>query len=62
MKRIPPKEPFKECGTCDNIGDCPAPNVDDDGFGTPLPPDVCLKPITVIKNTMKKKNRNEHKI
>jgi hypothetical protein len=53
--------PYPECTKCKDLGDCPCPDVDEDGLGTPLPPDSCPCPISVIKETLKKRKklRNE---
>jgi hypothetical protein len=44
--------------TCKILEDCPCPDISDDMFGTPLPPDVCLKPIKIMKATLKKHKVN----
>lgn len=51
--------PYKECISCKTIADCPHPDVTMDGLSTPMPPDVCLKPIDVMNETLKtRKKRN----
>lgn len=57
-----PKEnsdPYPECKNCKDIGDCKHPDVTMDGFSSPLPPEVCLRPIEIMKNTLKKR-KNGH--
>lgn len=46
--------PFNECKNCKTIADCPHPDVEDNFFGTPMPPDSCLKPFEIMHNTTKK--------
>jgi hypothetical protein len=56
-----PKEnndPYPECKNCKDIGDCPAPDVAQDLRGSPLPPEVCLRPIEIMKNTLKKRKHD----
>lgn len=48
--------PYKECKDCRDLGDCPHPEVTGDLLGSPMPPDVCPKPIEVMVETLKKKN------
>lgn len=47
--------PFKECKACKTLGDCHNPDVAEDMMGSPLPPDVCLKPIEIMANTLRAK-------
>lgn len=54
MKKLQPSDPFPECAACDELGKCPRPDVAQDGFGTPMPPDVCLRPVDVMIATEKK--------
>jgi hypothetical protein len=51
--------PYPECDKCKTIADCKHPDVTMDGFSSPLPPDVCLKPIEIMHETLKtRKKRN----
>jgi hypothetical protein len=49
------KEPYPECKTCKDLGDCKHPEIAEDMLGSPLPPDNCPKPIEIMINTLKKK-------
>jgi len=49
--------PYKECATCEVLDDCPCPDVSEIGLSLPMPPDVCPKPIEVMKMT-----REKHKL
>jgi len=53
--------PYKECDTCKDLGDCPQPEVARDGMGSPLPPDVCPRPIEVMNATLKKRKLRKFK-
>jgi hypothetical protein len=55
MKRSESDYPYPQCEKCKDIGDCPHPDVTMDGSGSPLPPEICLRPIDVMKGTLKKK-------
>lgn len=45
--------PYKNCKTCKTLGDCHNLVIAEDMMGSPLPPDVCLKPIEIMTNTLK---------
>jgi hypothetical protein len=47
--------PYKECELCEDLGDCPYPEIENNMLGTPMCPDVCPKPITVMANTLKRR-------
>ena len=49
------ENPYPECETCKDLGDCPHPEVAQDGMGTNMTPDCCPKPIEVMKATVKKR-------
>lgn len=51
-------EPYPECETCKTLADCPRPDVEDNGMGSPMPPEVCPQPIQVMKATLKNKKEN----
>jgi len=55
------ENPYKECEKCKTIADCPHPDVEDNGLGTPMPPDVCLRPIEVMNETLKMRKKNARK-
>jgi hypothetical protein len=60
MKRSESDYPYPQCDKCKDIGDCPHPDVEENMLGTPMPPLVCLRPIDVMKSTLKKrKKKNE---
>jgi hypothetical protein len=48
-------EPYPECANCKDLDDCKHPDVENNGFSSPMPPDNCLKPIEVMINTLKKR-------
>ncbi len=48
------KDPYDECATCKTLADCPYPDVQDDMFGSPMPPDVCPKPIEIMAHTLRR--------
>jgi len=55
--------PYKECITCKTIADCPHPDVEDNMMGTPMPPDVCARPIEIMANTERaRKNKKLHNL
>lgn len=59
MKKSESDHPYPQCESCKTIADCPAPDVSMDGMGSPMPPEVCLRPIDVMKETLKsRKKRN----
>jgi hypothetical protein len=35
--------PYRECIKCENIGNCPHPDIAQDGMGTPVAPEDCPK-------------------
>lgn len=47
--------PYPECNCCKDLSDCKHAELSDDGICSPLPPDVCPKPIEVMKNYVKLK-------
>ena len=49
--------PYPECEWCKDLGDCPCPDVANDGLGSMMCPDNCPKPILVMKATLKKKKQ-----
>ena len=50
-----PKDPFPECKVCKDLSDCPCPDVEDLGdCSNPLPPNSCLRPMEVMRETHKK--------
>jgi hypothetical protein len=62
MKRSESDYPYSQCEKCKDIGDCPAPDLTMDGMSSPLPPEVCLKPIDVMNATLKKRKKNARDI
>ena len=54
------QDPYKECANCKDLGDCPKPDVATDGLGSPLPPDVCPRPMDIMKATNKKHKKKRH--
>jgi len=62
MKRSESDYPYKECESCKTIADCPHPDCDNDMLGSPMPPEICLRPIEVMNETLKsRKKRNGRK-
>jgi hypothetical protein len=53
--------PYPECEVCKDLGDCKHLDIALDGLGTPLPPEICQKPIDVMKATMKKRKKENGK-
>ena len=55
--------PFEECEECRTLDDCPAPDMggEDERLCLPMIPDVCPKPITVMKATLKR-HKYTHKL
>ncbi len=49
--------PYPECATCKTLCDCKHPDVALDGLGSPLPPDVCPRPIEIMRETEKKRKK-----
>jgi hypothetical protein len=49
------KNPYPECENCKTLGDCPHPDVAQDLLGSPMPPDLCPRPLTIMANTLKKR-------
>jgi hypothetical protein len=47
--------PYPECENCKEIGDCPHPDCEDNGFGSVMPPDSCPKPMKIMADTFKKR-------
>jgi hypothetical protein len=47
--------PYKECEHCRDLGDCPHPEIAQDMMGSVLPPESCLKPMEIMKETLKKR-------
>jgi len=59
MKRSESDYPYPECESCKTIADCKHPDVTMDGLSSPMPPEVCLRPIDVMAETLKsRKKRN----
>ena len=56
------ENPYPQCATCKTLTDCPHPETAVDLLGSPLPPDVCPKPMEVMARTLKKKKLidNQH--
>ena len=54
--------PYVECRKCKTLEDCPKPEVALDGLGSPLPPDICPRPIEVMESTLKKHKRIRKRI
>ena len=52
--------PYEACKTCKTLGDCPCPEVIEDGMGSPLPPESCPRPLEIMRDTTKMKKL--HKI
>jgi len=50
--------PFEECRTCKVLDDCPHPDLSDGELSLPMIPDECLKPIEIMKATLKKHKVN----
>jgi hypothetical protein len=48
------ENPFPQCKGCDDLGNCPQPDISMDGFGCPLPPDSCPQPIKIMAQSLKK--------
>ena len=46
---------YPQCAKCKTLEDCPHPDVDTDGFGSPMPPDGCAQPIYIMKETLRKR-------
>ena len=55
------ENPYYQCDLCQDLSDCPAPDVQQNFLGTPLPPDTCPRPIDIMKATMKKQKRHDNK-
>jgi hypothetical protein len=53
MKTHESSNPYPECEKCKTLADCPHPEVAQDLMGSPMPPEVCLKPIDVMRETLK---------
>jgi hypothetical protein len=53
LSKPPKSNPFPECEKCDDLSCCPEPDISMDGFGSPLPPDCCPKPIKIMASTFK---------
>lgn len=50
-------DPYWECEWCKDLGDCPYPEVAQDGMGSPMCPECCPRPIEIMKATLKKKKQ-----
>ena len=50
---------YKECETCKDLSDCPAPDISEDLLGRPLPPDGCPKPNKIMAQTEKRRRKYE---
>jgi hypothetical protein len=53
--------PYPECESCKSLEDCKHPDVAQDGYGSPLPPEVCPHPIETMRVTLKKRKSNYKK-
>ena len=53
--------PYPECESCKDLGDCPHPDIAQDMMGSPLPPSECLKPMEIMKNSVKKRKLKNYK-
>ncbi len=60
MKNLP-VFPFDECRECQSIKDCPHPEVELDGLGSPIPPDDCPR-FTDIMKTIVEQQRLLHEL
>lgn len=49
--------PYPECAKCKTLADCPHPEVEDNMMGSPMPPEVCPKPIEVMNTTLKARKK-----
>jgi hypothetical protein len=49
--------PYHACESCQDLGDCPYPEVADDMMGSDLCPDVCPRPIEIMAATLKKRKK-----
>jgi hypothetical protein len=50
------KDPYPECENCKCIEDCPHPTVElNMVVCIPMPPDVCPKPMDILRTKRKKK-------
>jgi hypothetical protein len=54
--------PYPECATCKSLLDCKHVEVQRDGLGTPLPPQLCPRPMDILKESFKRKKRNDRTI
>jgi hypothetical protein len=61
MKMIKEEYPYNECSKCKTIADCPHPDVELDGMGSPIPPDVCPHFMDIMKS-ISKEQRIIHKL
>jgi hypothetical protein len=54
--------PYPECKACKDLGDCPHPELNNENLlSEPMIPDICPKPISVMKATLKK-HKITHKL
>lgn len=59
MERNYNKYPFDECEYCKTIIDCPHPDVDLSGFGVPMPPDCCPRPMDIMIKSERDRKLNK---
>ena len=50
--------PYPECESCKDLGDCHHPDVAQDLLGSAMPPDNCPRPLKVMELTLKKRKKN----
>jgi len=54
--------PYPQCDKCRTLEDCPCPDLGDENqMSLPMIPDICPKPIIIMKATLKKHKYN-HKL
>ena len=49
--------PYRECNSCQDLGDCPYVEIMVDGLGSPRPPADCPKYNEIMKRVEKKKRK-----
>jgi len=47
--------PYPECSDCDDLSQCKHPDVAQDMLGSPLPPEICPRPLEIMELTLKKR-------
>lgn len=53
--------PYKECNLCRTLDDCKHRDKPDNELGIELPPDECIKAMSVMRRTMRKRKINKDK-